>query len=565
MTQVTINGNTYSDDGSSAKDMLNGGHRQWFFPLVSDVVVTAADVAADAAQAAIDAANAANGAAATRGTSTTSLTVAAGIQNLTTQSGKQFVSGNYVTISRASAPTTLMHGVVTAYNSSTGALTVDVTTIAGSGTFTDWTIALSGAKGNTGATGNGNVAYVAKTSAYTVVSTDAGKLIDCTSGTFTLAFQAAASLGANWATYIRNSGTGTITLDPNGAETIDGVATYTLRAGKTILVQCNGSTLRVVFVTGELVELPVLSAQAATLSGLSNLGAVYNSFNTAPTQFPRIVFGNSLFIGCSINSTANVYTTPDGVTWTARTMPAAAVWMLCTDGTSKFVGVSSASTATAKSTDGITWVSGGALPGVTKTTNGVRPAMAGGVAAVLANAASTLYRSSDNGVTWTTEALPATTGTVPVLSVGGLFWFWSSTTAAYTSATGLAGSWTLRTLPASLTGVMQDFDGSLILNGGTHVTTDGITWNAQPAAAQGCSRSINGIYFSMSNTFGSAFSVHNGAAVPRLIQANEYTGADTSIARNAGATLFLCGSSGNSACVRFEPAAGDTPKAIFLR
>jgi hypothetical protein len=39
MTQVTVNGNTYSDDGSTDKDMRNGGHRQWLLPMVSDTMV----------------------------------------------------------------------------------------------------------------------------------------------------------------------------------------------------------------------------------------------------------------------------------------------------------------------------------------------------------------------------------------------------------------------------------------------------------------------------------------------------------------------------------------------
>jgi hypothetical protein len=39
MTQVIVNGNTYSDDGSSSKDMRYGGHRQWLLPMISDTMV----------------------------------------------------------------------------------------------------------------------------------------------------------------------------------------------------------------------------------------------------------------------------------------------------------------------------------------------------------------------------------------------------------------------------------------------------------------------------------------------------------------------------------------------
>jgi len=58
MTQATINGNTYSDDGSAAKDMNNGGHRTHFLPLVNDVVTVAGQVAIDKATVAIDKATA---------------------------------------------------------------------------------------------------------------------------------------------------------------------------------------------------------------------------------------------------------------------------------------------------------------------------------------------------------------------------------------------------------------------------------------------------------------------------------------------------------------------------
>ncbi len=42
MTQVTVNGNTYSDDGTAARDMNNFGSRTWFFPLVADFLAEAA-------------------------------------------------------------------------------------------------------------------------------------------------------------------------------------------------------------------------------------------------------------------------------------------------------------------------------------------------------------------------------------------------------------------------------------------------------------------------------------------------------------------------------------------
>lgn len=79
-----------------------------------------------------------------------------------------------------------------------------------------------------------------KSTAYSVTPADFNALIDAT-GTWTLSLPAAAVLGNGWYTQIKNSGTGVITLDPNGAETINGQATLALLAGESALLVCNGA------------------------------------------------------------------------------------------------------------------------------------------------------------------------------------------------------------------------------------------------------------------------------------------------------------------------------------
>ena len=70
-----------------------------------------------------------------------------------------------------------------------------------------------------------NQAYTAKTGTYTATTSD--YFIDCTSGTFTVnIFTAVGNTGR--ILIIKNSGAGTITVDPNGAQTIDGAATQSL-------------------------------------------------------------------------------------------------------------------------------------------------------------------------------------------------------------------------------------------------------------------------------------------------------------------------------------------------
>ena len=239
MTQTTFNGNSYSDDGSQPRDMRNGGWRNWLLPMMADAAVeidqakAAQTYAADAAASAVAAANYG---AALQGTSTTSLTVAAGAQLLTTQPGKQFTPGQYVILSRQSAPSTYMWGTITSYNSGSGALAVNAVATAGSGTAADWQISLSGAQGPQGPAAR---AYVrSKSASYTAVLADIGCIIDCT-GSWTLSLTAAAVLGDGYYVWVRNAGSGTITIDPAGAETIDGGATTTLPAGHYCLLQCD--------------------------------------------------------------------------------------------------------------------------------------------------------------------------------------------------------------------------------------------------------------------------------------------------------------------------------------
>ncbi len=75
----------------------------------------------------------------------------------------------------------------------------------------------------------------------TIIAGDRGKLVQVTTGTGTLAFTAAATLGATFFCQIKNAGTGNVTLNPDGTETIDGLTSWILYPGGTIQLFCDGT------------------------------------------------------------------------------------------------------------------------------------------------------------------------------------------------------------------------------------------------------------------------------------------------------------------------------------
>lgn len=76
----------------------------------------------------------------------------------------------------------------------------------------------------------------------TVVATDGGGTINFTTAGVTLALTAAATLGAGFSVSVYNSAaTGVVTIDPNGAETLDGQATRKLSPGDRVTIQSDGT------------------------------------------------------------------------------------------------------------------------------------------------------------------------------------------------------------------------------------------------------------------------------------------------------------------------------------
>ena len=77
---------------------------------------------------------------------------------------------------------------------------------------------------------------------HTVVAGDLGTVINCTLGAVTVSLTPAATLGAGFNCWIWNSASSDIvTIDPSGAQTIDGLSTLILRVGEGTQIICDGT------------------------------------------------------------------------------------------------------------------------------------------------------------------------------------------------------------------------------------------------------------------------------------------------------------------------------------
>jgi len=72
--------------------------------------------------------------------STTSVLIGTGSKTLTVEAGKILFVGQWLLVASTASPSNYMVGQCTAYNGTTGSLTVNVSYISGSGTLASWTV-----------------------------------------------------------------------------------------------------------------------------------------------------------------------------------------------------------------------------------------------------------------------------------------------------------------------------------------------------------------------------------------------------------------------------------------
>lgn len=146
-------------------------------------------------------------------------------------------------------------------------------------------------------------ATLAKSAAYTVVAADRGDVLLCT-GTWTLSLTAASTLGNGFSVGVVNVSTGTITIDPNASETIDGLTTKVILPGQSCILITDGTSWRTVGLSG------------GGASGGGSDQVFYENGQTVTTNYSITSGKNAMSAGpITVNSGVTV-TIPTGSVWT---------------------------------------------------------------------------------------------------------------------------------------------------------------------------------------------------------------------------------------------------------
>lgn len=238
-----------------------------------------------------------------------------------------------------------------------------------------------------------------------------------------------------------------------------------------------------VYATGTLAATTTpakdMMAVLQTTLTTGGLSLVESYSQPASASWTAVAFGNSTFVSVAYNS-ATAATSPDGTTWTQRTLPLSATWQLLTYGAGLFVAVAYNTNIVATSPDGITWT----LRTLPATSTWSAITYGNGLFVAVATGSNVAVTSPD-GITWTARTLPVPYNWVSVTygSTGG---FLAVTSSGYNVAAQSTNgiTWTTPTMPsaAAWSGVAYGAS-KYVAIASSSVTSanspDGVTWTAR--------------------------------------------------------------------------------------
>jgi len=151
-------------------------------------------------------------------------------------------------------------------------------------------------------------AYATQSSGYTALLGDKNTVQRFTAAA-TLALTAAATLGASWTLDVVADG-GAVTIDPNGSETINGLATMLIPNGSSATIVCDGSNFFTVIKPFTWEAIGDFSASAATSIDVTNLGSFRKlriSGSIQPSAQATLLLRTSTNNGSSFDAGASDY------------------------------------------------------------------------------------------------------------------------------------------------------------------------------------------------------------------------------------------------------------------
>jgi len=187
-----------------------------------------------------------------------------------------------------------------------------------------------------------NQAYTisALSAAYTFLASDQATAFVWSGGTTTATLTAAGTLGSSWFVLVKNNGTGTLTVNCSGSDTIDGATSKTFQPGNSAFIICTGTGFITVgygtsstFVYSVLTLTVTGGSYTLTASQASNTIQEYSGTLTSnvTVTFPPVA--NLYVISNQTNASGYSFTVTTGVSGGATaTVPASGQATLICDG-----------------------------------------------------------------------------------------------------------------------------------------------------------------------------------------------------------------------------------------
>jgi hypothetical protein len=149
-------------------------------------------------------------------------------------------------------------------------------------------------------------------SGITAVAADRASAYAWTGGAGTLTLTLAATLGNNWFMFLRNSGTGTLTVACSGANTINASASIALQPTDSCIIVCSGTTFYTVGL-GRATQFAFTQLSKAVLTGSYTLTAseasnVIQKYTGALIANVTIVVPSTVQVYYILNATTGAYT-----------------------------------------------------------------------------------------------------------------------------------------------------------------------------------------------------------------------------------------------------------------